>query len=85
MESETVIEKAAEYVARKFPNADLGYCSYLAERYKSVFIAGYEQYQKDIAEEISWRDTELKRNAQALINMGREIKKLRKILEEDGK
>lgn len=56
-----------------------------AERYKSVFIAGYEQCQKDIAEEISWRDTELKRNAQALINMDREIKKLRKILEEDGK
>lgn len=53
MESETVIEKAAEYVAREFPNADLGYCSYQAERYKSVFVAGYERCQKDIEEEIS--------------------------------
>lgn len=54
MESEKISEKAAEYVARKFPNADLGYCSYQTERYKSVFIAGYEQCQKDIAEKDGW-------------------------------
>lgn len=40
-------KKAEEYVNHNFPNADLGYCGHQSERYKAVFIAGYEQCKKD--------------------------------------
>ena len=41
-------KKAGEYINRKFPNADLGYCGFQSERYKAAFMAGYAQCRKDI-------------------------------------
>ena len=46
----TFIEKKVEeYVSRKFPNADLGYCGHQSERYKAAFLAGYEQCKEDMS------------------------------------
>ena len=50
-------KKTGEYINRKFPNADLGYCDCQSERYKAAFMAGYEQGREDIEDWHFLRDS----------------------------